>query len=177
MLLPPSRIVFLRHYNNLILVYCFHLLHQGDCPPGWTSLPTGCYFYITGYFTWLKAVNACKEMNSKLIEVETRRENEALRSVLPHPRPRGVWIGVSDIIEEGLWIWNSTGEKAAWSHVNHGLELPWIPGTVKPDDSLNCAFQIIGWTNSGFGGRWKDGWCLMELEGALCELPKNITDA
>ena len=117
-------------------------------------------------------------MNSKLIEIETIQENEALGPVLPRPQPHGVWIGVSDIVEEGSWVWNSTGERAVWSWGLHdGLELPWIPGTVEPDDSLNCAFLITGWNNSPAGGRWEDGWCLMELEGALCELPKNITDA
>ena len=83
-------------------------------------------------------------------------------------RPRGVWIGVSDIAEEGTWVWNSSGEKAAWRNGR----LPWARWPAQPDGSGDCAFIRLGWNDTPEPGRWEDGWCLMELTGALCELPK-----
>ena len=54
-----------------------------ECPPGWTALVAGCYFYIPGQFNWFDARDACEDINSKLVEIETIEENGSLGGVLP----------------------------------------------------------------------------------------------
>jgi hypothetical protein len=136
---------------------------DSECPPDWTSLDTGCYFYIPGHFNWFDARDACENINSKLVELETMEEKGPIGQVLPNgpSRPHGVWMGLSDIAEEGTWIWNSSGEKATWT--------AWAKGG--PTNNGDCAILLLHGMEAP--GQWTDGFCLMVMNGgAVCELPK-----
>merc|ERR1711997_369238 len=94
------------------------------CPSPWTLLSTGCYLFDTTPRNWPDANQFCKGRFSKLIEVETNEENDALveefirkdwNSLKLEP-----WLGLTDLKDEGTFLWSSSGQEANYTN--------WQPG-------------------------------------------------
>ncbi len=62
------------------------------------------YALIKEPATWHVAKQRCEEMGGHLVCVESREEEEFIAQ-LCSPCDRAVWIGASDEVEEGNWLW------------------------------------------------------------------------
>merc|ERR1711997_1168477 len=99
------------------------------CPSPWTLLSTGCYLFDTTPRNWPEANQFCKGRFSKLIEVETNEENEALVEEIIRKDWNSLklepWLGLTDLKDEGTFLWSSSGQEANYTN--------WKPG--EPDNS------------------------------------------
>jgi hypothetical protein len=110
---------------------------------------------------WDAAKKACETAGGKLAVPANADESRALEAALklpsgvPSVQPgEGVWIGLSDLKEEGKWRWSTDAALAGGT---------WLPG--QPDDANggeDCATLTLG------DGRWNDVDCIRALP-YVCE--------
>ncbi|XP_053393692.1 perlucin-like protein [Mercenaria mercenaria] len=106
--------------------------------------PSGTCFYHGKVF--------CNELGDELVEIETSAENEFIRQNLVSVTP---WIGMTDIDQEGVWVWASTGIEAVF--------IDWHPS--QPNNYLAAPCAAI-WEFYEY--RWVDEPCT-ELFHPICE--------
>ncbi|XP_061183004.1 perlucin-like protein [Saccostrea echinata] len=101
-----------------------------ECPHGWTKWGTSCYLFVTHVHNdWTESEYFCHMLHSKLVEIETMEEDnfvqlQAIKHVHENPGTFGFWIGGTDAVVEGEWMWVTTGQNFTYSN--------WAPGF--PDD-------------------------------------------
>ncbi|XP_061183285.1 perlucin-like [Saccostrea echinata] len=136
---------------------------SASCPHGWVLRGSSCYLFVTDSpEDWMTATSYCNILHAKLVEIETLAEDEFLRLHLFDKKlTGGYWIGFSDIVVEGEWIWTSTQEPPTYSD--------WYPG--QPDDlkhHQDCG-QLLG---GSFGFHWDDEICT-RTNNFICEKEFN----
>ncbi|KAL4237898.1 carbohydrate binding [Mactra antiquata] len=78
------------------------------CPSGWTEYGTKCYHLSMETETWVGAELMCKQLHGLLVEIEDIPENNFLKT-LTQPTGDSYWIGLTDVEEEGTFIWMNSG--------------------------------------------------------------------
>ncbi|XP_048343348.1 C-type lectin domain family 17, member A-like [Sphaerodactylus townsendi] len=72
-----------------------------NCPSCWQEFQGSCYYFSGNAKTWSKARDICITVNSFLIVIDSKQEQDFVVSKMTLP----VWIGLSDEVEEGQWRW------------------------------------------------------------------------
>eukprot|EP00105_Crassostrea_gigas_P030493 XP_011452811.1 PREDICTED: perlucin-like protein [Crassostrea gigas] len=138
------------------------VLAQSSCPHGWLKNDNSCYLFVTHVDNdWTESEYFCHMIGSKLVEIETEKENNFLknhaRSEHQHAKS-GFWIGGTDAVVEGEWIWITSQAKFSYDD--------WADDF--PDDyegNEDCAHL---W--SGVNYSWNDSNC-DERMNFICEKP------
>ncbi|XP_011415448.2 ladderlectin [Magallana gigas] len=80
-----------------------------SCFTGWIQFQNKCYMFNSMAKEWGVASGYCQAFNAKLAEPRTEEEGHFLTS---HAQKIGgnFWIGVTDLIEEDMWMYASTQE-------------------------------------------------------------------
>ncbi|XP_060566251.1 perlucin-like protein [Ruditapes philippinarum] len=123
-----------------------------SCPNGWIRHESSCYHFSHDMEPWTGADYMCNKMGGKLVEIETAAENAVLRPIVDSMN-RTYWIGLSDVQEEGVWMWMSSRTKLSTTGF-----VSWNKG--EPNNGLgneNCVTII-----HGTGGKWNDWHCIGE---------------
>ncbi|XP_022292929.1 perlucin-like isoform X1 [Crassostrea virginica] len=101
-----------RKLRLLSSVLCTALYLQGvssssTCQDGWTGYNNVCYLFITHMkASWNEAIQFCQTQNSRLAEIEDAREDNFIRQhLLDYGKQEDFWVGGTDVITEGDWIW------------------------------------------------------------------------
>merc|ERR1712060_166279 len=137
-----------------------------SCVAPWTKLSTGCYLFHEEPMSQPNAQKFCKSVLSRLVEVNSQEENEAIKAEIIKRgfRSRKVefWMGITDRLSEGNWTLESTGESLCFSD--------WKNGEPNDQGGEDCAH----WTSS-LEMKWHDFNCdFGSLFGytynALCEI-------
>ncbi|KAI9537822.1 hypothetical protein NQZ68_022484 [Dissostichus eleginoides] len=83
-------------------------LQQDTCPSFWFSFNGRCYKYIATQTTWAGAELQCLSQGGNLVSIHSRAEEDFVRLLIKSSDPAqgATWIGLSDIYEEGRWIWS-----------------------------------------------------------------------
>ncbi|XP_052684014.1 perlucin-like [Crassostrea angulata] len=122
----------------VIIVCCFLgtvTSQSPPCPHGWFYRGSSCYaFFTDAPATWTEAEVHCNLMQSRLVEIETVVEDEFLEVHLMNNGFKGdFWIGLSDILVDGEWLWMSTQTVAQYTN--------WWPGEPNNYHSIaeDCA--------------------------------------
>ncbi|VDI56553.1 low affinity immunoglobulin epsilon Fc receptor, partial [Mytilus galloprovincialis] len=82
------------------------------CPTGWESHGLKCYKLSHQVSNFLNAKKYCHDLNSEMIMPKTEEENKIVKKLLYQVKFEnssewdGIWIGLTDIANEGKWIWN-----------------------------------------------------------------------
>ena len=58
---------------------------------------------------WVDAQQYCSSLGSRLMEVRTQEDYDRAQQIRSE-KGGNIWLGGSDIADEGVWIWNSNGE-------------------------------------------------------------------
>ncbi|CAG2232218.1 unnamed protein product [Mytilus edulis] len=100
----------------------------------------------------------CRTYNSHLATIETEGENIFLTDTIAliqngvgkrdiHDLTQDFWIGGTDEVIEGVWVWASTGKDLTYTN--------WEPG--QPDNWKNENCLSLVWWN--IPGKWNDWYC------------------
>lgn len=141
-------------------------------PPPPQSLPVHNghqYMLSTAPMTWSEAQAAAVAAGGYLVSVNTAAENQFLSTVLlPGSTTNSVWMGFSDAVAEGTWVWDS-GESSTFTN--------WA--ATQPDDFMSG--QDYGTFKSGAnnanGWTWDDQGAPLTPDfrcNAIIEIP-NLT--
>lgn len=102
------------------------------------------------------------------MNIESAEENDFLRTTFLKKAKATYWIGLSDQVHEGKWIWRD--ESLLGKYTNWGNNNPNNKGgnqhcghIVKGTD-----FQLHGYTFKNYNGEWNDLECDAQL-GYICE--------
>ncbi|XP_048775089.2 galactose-specific lectin nattectin-like [Ostrea edulis] len=129
-----------------------------SCHHGWIKRGSSCYAFVTGApDTWTEAMAFCTGISAKLVEIETAAENDFLRL---HLIDRGTndsfWIGLTDTIFEGEWLWMSSQSTPVYKD--------WSPGQPNNyQQNENCAHLY-----KPFSFHWNDFPCAAK-QSFICE--------
>ncbi|XP_052707225.1 perlucin-like isoform X1 [Crassostrea angulata] len=130
-----------------------------SCPGGWYHFGTSCYAFIDAEpLEWTEAMFYCSTLHAKLVEIETAAENAFLKSHLTslHTSADNYWIGLTDALVEGKFVWQTTQEDAVF--------VDWAP--LEPNDLAHI--EDCGDLHSGYQFKWNDASCSSKFD-FICE--------
>ncbi|KAG9260030.1 C-type lectin domain family 4 member M-like, partial [Astyanax mexicanus] len=70
------------------------------CPPGWKKFMSSCYYISINMQTWDQSRMDCRGKGADLVIINSEEEQEFIKR-----QGKGVWIGLTDAEEEGVWKW------------------------------------------------------------------------
>ena len=130
------------------------------CPTDWQRYGESCYLLITRPMNWQDANDTCRPHGALTVpnsEAEQAFIWDIFTSYFGVEPPLDLWFGCSDIEEEGVWTPCSLREE------DHAYN-KWKYDQPSNKSEQNCAAM-----KKGFGGRWADRKCSLEL-CAMCEV-------
>ncbi|XP_070539201.1 perlucin-like protein [Ptychodera flava] len=131
-----------------------HYRGPGGCQAGWINFGESCYYvYDYPLYTFDDAERVCNGMGASLVIINDADENLFLKAFTRHQRH--IWIGVTDVEVEGVWVWVD-GSPLTYSN--------WMPG--EPNNAgkrEHCAHLY-----SNQHGKWNDYPCSTRF-GFICE--------
>ncbi len=133
------------------------------CPINFVRFSTGCYFFCNSNIlrTWCEAYLFCHTLNSysaRLVIIESKDEQNAIAAYLRTKHtPAEIsasdkaaaiyWIGLSDQLEEGNFIWHDTGKAPTYTY--------WA--NKQPDSSRGIEDCVHLWNT--LSSSWNDNGC------------------
>lgn len=114
--------------------------------------------YFSTPLTWSEAKSACEAMEGHLATSTSEEKNTFLSSITSD----FAWLGATDELEEGTWLW-VTGEE--WSYTS------WPEGS--PDNANNNEHYLE--INRFGAGSWNDR-TATAMEGYICEWDYDIRE-
>ncbi|XP_068779147.1 macrophage mannose receptor 1-like isoform X2 [Struthio camelus] len=101
------------------------------CPPcakGWSRFGDSCYFPSATTLAWEDAQRLCSALGARLLEIDSPREQEHIRTLVRGPS----WLGIRDEAVEGVWTGangSAVPREAGW----------WQAGEPDGGRQENCA--------------------------------------
>ena len=114
------------------------------CEPDWHHADGSCFHMLAGaeadWKTWPAAEAACQELGGNLASIASKAQNDVVKALLAEVEGMDTcWIGLTDAVEEGAWVW-SDGERATAGFIDwQGSS----PDNYTPDDP-HCAVSLAG---------------------------------
>lgn len=127
------------------------------CHVGWAMFGTSCYMAVHQQLSWINASMKCLTSGSKLVEIETKAENDFLKSSLV-ANEGNYWTGGKDDVTEGRWVWVSSGATFDFLDWNTGE-----PNNVGEGEDCLEFFKQTNHENS-----WNDNSCEKSFD-FICE--------
>ncbi|XP_025099424.1 C-type lectin domain family 4 member E-like [Pomacea canaliculata] len=78
---------------------------QSLCPAGWEDFQSTCYAFGTDKVKFVDAVTFCNKHSADVVEITSEAENKFVAELVKSKGGEDVWIGISDLIQEGHWIY------------------------------------------------------------------------
>ena len=80
------------------------------CGGGYTHTVGGsCYAYVDKPESWFDAQSLCRATGGFLAEIQNVQQNDLMKKLLSDNKASGVWLGGSDLFQEGKWFWTHSG--------------------------------------------------------------------
>ncbi|XP_072022953.1 C-type lectin BfL-2-like [Amphiura filiformis] len=116
------------------------------CQPEWHEWQGKCYKYVTIPKSWSDAEMFCSShYGANLVSIHSSVEGSFVRELSTDPKD--VWIGLSDTVTEGTFVWSDGSEK---DYTN------WMGGEPNAYGNEDC---VHFWSVSD---RWNDQACSYE---------------
>ncbi|KAL4230747.1 hypothetical protein ACF0H5_011122 [Mactra antiquata] len=141
------------------------------CPHGFVRFADSCYKAAHDLANWPDAMVYCRAYASHLAYVETIDEQNFLTAHLRNitasitDPEKYFWIGGTDAVSEGEWIWSTVYRPITYTN--------WNPGEPNDNDSHSSKHQDCMGMYAATG-KWDDGWC-ETLHNFICEM--ELTDS
>eukprot|EP00105_Crassostrea_gigas_P010135 XP_011425311.1 PREDICTED: perlucin [Crassostrea gigas] len=143
---------------GLVVVFlCVNAEAQTHCAGNWVSHGNSCYAFITTIkSSWIDAGAFCRNANAKLVEIESADEDNFLRAhLLASHTSENFWIGGTDAMKEGNWVWMSTQDPLDYNG--------WNPG--EPNNGVGAACMAMA-NHEHY--HWNDDFCTKSYD-FICE--------
>ncbi|XP_034531326.1 uncharacterized protein LOC117806483 [Notolabrus celidotus] len=87
------------------------------CQPGWSFIKSSCYYFSSRHESnskknWLDSRADCVSKGGELLVINNLEEQQLLSEMLQTQRSglgewweRGYWIGLTDVVNKGTWVW------------------------------------------------------------------------
>lgn len=113
--------------------------------------------FVAQSMTWTEADNNCKTLGGYLVTVTSQHVNNRLLEMLREKSQAKLWIGCSDLVEEGKWRWSNP--------LAHRIRFKgWRYGEPNGKRNENFAGVVRNW-----GGKWNDFPCHVKAP-SVCEI-------
>ena len=151
--------------NFMFLVFLLLLFLNSACQQGWIGNGTSCYKLVKPSNTWENATKECKKLNARLVKVDSREENDFIKTeLLPTHIDGGYWIGLSDSDNEGDWMWTDGTQLDSDGYKNWGDGQP----KNNNDNDEDCVLIRIRESDPDHYGKWHDRPCRLDKK-YICE--------
>nr|XP_022287104.1 perlucin-like protein isoform X1 [Crassostrea virginica] len=142
-----------------VAITAIDTVRGAGCPIHWKRHGASCYLFVVDVpEDFIEAGSFCQRRHSKLVEIESADENNFLRTQITGTHPQeGYWIGLSDIVFEGDWVWTSSQSSAIYSD--------WTPN--QPDNYQAHQDCAMFFAPDGF--HWNDHYCTVKA-AYICEM-------
>lgn len=149
---------------GVLCVFTFFGLAQKTCgqmcPDEWTSFGGSCYTLGSELLAWTDAEEMCRLYDADLAVIESQNENEFLKRFLnEHHSASHVWIGATDIFNEGHFMWLRSFKSVAFNDWSVGE-----PNQAHGSNSEDCVQM-----RREFQWQWNDESCA-QTDHFVCEL-------
>ena len=137
-----------------------------DFISGTGSLLGSCYKLFTVPETWDNARSKCESLGAQLVKIESAEENDFLKKTYLSSSGVTYWIGLSDRLVEGEWIWadgSSLGGYTNWHQNPNNLG-----GNQHCVHIATGPFFIGEYNFNGYDAGWNDLECDITLR-YICE--------
>ncbi|KAB5518269.1 hypothetical protein PHYPO_G00163810 [Pangasianodon hypophthalmus] len=87
------------------------LTEIASCPYGWTRFLSSCYRVSSSLKPWVESRQDCRTTGADLVIINSREEQQFVSGL-----GENLWIGLTDIEQEGQWKWvdNTSLESGYW---------------------------------------------------------------
>ncbi|XP_021363194.1 uncharacterized protein LOC110456661, partial [Mizuhopecten yessoensis] len=142
---------------------------QGTCPDGWVSNAEKCYQVnsaANAQTTWFAAKTFCENQKTKLLTIDSDKEDDFIQSSLNDLKIQRTWLGFSDVNSPNIYQWNN-GTMITSGYTNWDTNFP----AQHSSKVTNCGILQIGPSSSS----WSNGYCF-DLLPFICksELVKTV---
>ncbi|CAB1436203.1 unnamed protein product [Pleuronectes platessa] len=117
-------------------------LQQGNCEMAWFKFNNRYYKYVATRMTYAKAELNCLSQGANLVSIHSLDEHNFVQTLIEkfdHANGR-IWIGLSDLQEEGSWMWSDERERDA-NMILLLLLFTLTLGAVSPSDEPEVKLQ------------------------------------
>nr|XP_034333174.1 galactose-specific lectin nattectin [Crassostrea gigas] len=135
-----------------------YAVNSQGCRDGWLHHGNSCYAFIDAEPDgWIEAMFYCSSVGAKLVEIETESENNFLKRHLQTTgATKNYWIGLSDAIKEGKFVWQTTQDNVDYTD--------WAPGEPNDDHHTEDCAELF----QPFSFHWNDAPCSVK-SNFICE--------
>ncbi|KAL4233318.1 hypothetical protein ACF0H5_008000 [Mactra antiquata] len=150
--------------DYMFITYCFCDRYNTGlvCPHGWMEYDNSCYLFSKEEEQWTHAAILCSALGSKLVEIETKDENNFLTTFIDLYNEI-YWIGLSDVQKEDDWMWMDS--KETLTNLGYSNWFNQQPDNVNGNE--NC-----GRIAPNTSGAWNDFHCTA-THRYICETPSG----
>ncbi|XP_053380601.1 perlucin-like protein [Mercenaria mercenaria] len=147
----------------IILVYFLgEAVSDTFCPDTWVADRGSCYLFNPDRASnYADARQYCSQHNGHLVVVNDVHENKFLKDFLRRLKPMGWWIGLTDELVEGEWLWYPKNEAPEYKD--------WVPGEPNSNGGTldeDCASMYLDDYHHDY--QWVDVHC-NQIHGPICE--------
>ncbi|XP_041372946.1 galactose-specific lectin nattectin-like [Gigantopelta aegis] len=137
-------------------IFTLSLGAVSSCPLYWIPHEESCYVIPQVAQSWASSVAFCMAHGAHLAEITSPEENNFLSNLVKQNHPPGsqIWIGGTDALSEGNWIWSHTEEIFQYQNWDSG----------QPSNYGGSEHCVTIRTN----GKWNDNPCCENLH-SICE--------
>ncbi|XP_035696423.1 collectin-11-like [Branchiostoma floridae] len=128
------------------------------CPSGYVKFQDRCFKFSSDKQNYVDARSACQAAGARLAMPKDQATNDFLlaNQLTRYPSGSSAWFGLTDLAQEGTWVWEDGTPLTGWSY--------WYPG--RPDDYQSA--EDCGEWEAGYGYRWNDNPCYVS-QYYVCE--------
>ncbi|MBN3278335.1 CLC4F protein, partial [Polyodon spathula] len=78
-----------------------HCAERVCCPERWVQFNGKCFYFSTDTMNWHSSWTSCVSMGVDLVIIESEAEQRFLDNV----KRDSYWMGLTDTVTEGVWLW------------------------------------------------------------------------
>ncbi|XP_058850063.1 asialoglycoprotein receptor 2-like [Acipenser ruthenus] len=75
------------------------------CPEKWVQFNGKCYYFSTDKMDWKSSRASCVSMGADLVIIKSEAEQRFLLNEAKAHAGNRYWIGLTDAVTEGAWLW------------------------------------------------------------------------
>ncbi|XP_033762947.1 perlucin-like [Pecten maximus] len=133
------------------------------CPLGWHRFEASCFLFADVSMNWAESVTYCQKWDARLAEVDNEPKATFLREIaVSRSELVGLWLGGSDIVEEGTWVWTTSGSSIS---IYNDWRVGEPNGISRPGRHADCLSMP-----KYYGFLWDDYYC----DGALVPVCEKL---